>query len=99
MKILTSHQMSKLDRLSSQERGIPNLLLMENAGWNLYLALRDCCPQLSDGAIAIFCGKGNNGGDGLVLARLLSQRQLTRTFTFWESGRTSRATPLPTCRF
>ena len=77
MKILTGRQVSELDRLTSREKGIPSLLLMENAGWNLYLALRDSCPHLSDSPIAIFCGKGNNGGDGFVLARLLSQRDLT----------------------
>ena len=77
MKILTGRQVSELDRLTSREKGIPSLLLMENAGWNLYLALRDSCPHLSDAAVGIFCGKGNNGGDGLVLARLLSQRGRT----------------------
>ena len=53
---------------------MPSLLLMENAGINLYLALEDYLDGLPEQRIAILCGKGNNGGDGIVLARQLAQR-------------------------
>ncbi len=76
MKILTAEQMREVDRLSTEEAGIPSLTLMENAGFHLYLALRDRFDDLADLDIAIICGKGNNGGDGLVLARQLAQREI-----------------------
>lgn len=74
MKILTAGQMREVDRRTSEEAGVGSLILMENAGVNLYLALEDHFEHLEDLAIAIICGKGNNGGDGLVLARQLLQR-------------------------
>ncbi|HSR54506.1 MAG TPA: NAD(P)H-hydrate dehydratase [Acidobacteriota bacterium] len=81
MQILTAQQMGKADRLCSERYGIPSLTLMENAGFNLYLALRDVFEELSGRRAAIICGPGNNGGDGLVLARQLLQRDIsTRVF-------------------
>ena len=74
MKVLTAAQMNEIDRLTSEICGVPSLTLMENAGFHLYLALRDRFSDLSTRNIAIFCGKGNNGGDGFVLARQLAQR-------------------------
>jgi NAD(P)H-hydrate epimerase len=74
MKILTAAQMQEVDRLTTDTKGVPSLILMENAGISLYLALRDCFGDLQTKEIAIVCGKGNNGGDGLVLARQLLQR-------------------------
>ena len=60
--------MRATDRWAIEERGIPGLELMERAGQ------RPGRPGVSvapDGPIAIACGKGNNGGDGYVAARLL----------------------------
>jgi ADP-dependent NAD(P)H-hydrate dehydratase / NAD(P)H-hydrate epimerase len=74
MKILTSEQMREIDRLSGEIAGIPSLILMENAGFHLYTALREKFPDLECLDIAIVCGKGNNGGDGMVLARQLKSR-------------------------
>ncbi|HUG44220.1 MAG TPA: NAD(P)H-hydrate dehydratase [Acidobacteriota bacterium] len=74
MKILTARQMAEVDRLTSQSAGIPSLLLMENAAFHLYLALLDYFDRLERTRILIVCGKGNNGGDGLALARQLLQR-------------------------
>ncbi len=73
MKILSVAQMNQVDRLTSEICGLPTLILMENAGVQLYQALQS---QLEEGSprIAILCGKGNNGGDGIVLARQLRQR-------------------------
>ena len=74
MKILSVDQMNRIDQLTSEQFGISSLILMENAGFQLFRALeRDFPGDLREQRIAVFCGKGNNGGDGLVLARLLDQ--------------------------
>ena len=74
MKILTVEQMTEVDKLSTEEYDVPSLILMENAGLNLFLSLQEWfSTSLQQQRVAIFCGKGNNGGDGLVLARHLSQ--------------------------
>ncbi len=74
MKILTARQMNEVDQLSIEKYAVPRLVLMENAGMNLLMALEDYFEDLTKRRIAIICGKGNNGGDGLVLARQLRQR-------------------------
>ncbi|HUV13492.1 MAG TPA: NAD(P)H-hydrate epimerase, partial [Acidobacteriota bacterium] len=74
MKVLTADQMREVDRLSTEVFGIPSLTLMENAGFNLYLAVQESFEEPEGLEIAIICGKGNNGGDGLVLARQLITR-------------------------
>ena len=74
MKLLTAAQMNRIDQLSSQRFGMASLLLMENAGFQLFRELeRHFNRHLRHQKVAIFCGKGNNAGDGLVLARLLDQ--------------------------
>jgi NAD(P)H-hydrate epimerase len=60
--------MRDVDRWAIEERGIAGLDLMERAGAGVARALERLVP---DGPIAVACGKGNNGGDGLVAARLL----------------------------
>jgi ADP-dependent NAD(P)H-hydrate dehydratase / NAD(P)H-hydrate epimerase len=74
MKILTPEQLREVDRLSSEKYGIPNLLLMENAGMRVTEVLEDRFEALDELTIAILCGKGNNGGDGFVVARQLLQQ-------------------------
>ncbi|HEY7950484.1 MAG TPA: NAD(P)H-hydrate dehydratase [Solirubrobacterales bacterium] len=61
--------MRAVDRWAIQERGVPEAELMEAAGTALAEAVAGIAPQ---GPIRILCGKGNNGGDGLVAARHLS---------------------------
>jgi len=68
-KIATTAQMRELDRRTIAEHGIPGLVLMENAGRGAFAVIREQFPEL--GRVAVFCGKGNNGGDGLVIARHL----------------------------
>lgn len=75
MKILTAAEMREVDRLTI-ERGIPGLILMENAGSRVVDFLRDMFTPLSDERVAVICGKGNNGGDGFVIARQLFTRKL-----------------------
>jgi NAD(P)H-hydrate epimerase len=66
--------MREVDRLSTTQCGIPSAILMENAGFQLYLELARSCRDLAKRRVAIMCGKGNNGGDGMVLARQLRMR-------------------------
>jgi hydroxyethylthiazole kinase-like uncharacterized protein yjeF len=61
-------RMRATDAWAIQERGIAGLELMERAGRGLADVVRDVAP---DGTVAVLCGKGNNGGDGYVAARLL----------------------------
>ena len=71
MKALTAAEMREVDRLTTERYGIPSLQLMENAGKHVADAvLREFSPRLPK-RVAVLCGKGNNGGDGLVAARLL----------------------------
>ena len=76
MKILTASQMREVDRLTTERYGIPSLLLMENAGSGVVRALEAHFPDLAKLQVAICCGKGNNGGDGFVVARHLILRRM-----------------------
>jgi len=71
MKILTAREMKKIDRAAIEEIGIPGTVLMENAGLRIVRALKGRFPKPEDETIVIVAGKGNNGGDGLVVARHL----------------------------
>ena len=62
--------MREHDRWAIETKGIPSLELMERAGEGLARVTAEHVPA---GRIAVVCGKGNNGGDGLVAARLLRQ--------------------------
>jgi ADP-dependent NAD(P)H-hydrate dehydratase / NAD(P)H-hydrate epimerase len=74
MKILTAAQMGSVDRLTTERFLIPSILLMENAGRSFADELSKASPGLDNKRILIFCGRGNNGGDGLVVARYLALR-------------------------
>jgi hydroxyethylthiazole kinase-like uncharacterized protein yjeF len=69
MKIVTAAEMRAIDRATSERFGVPSLTLMENAGSAVaeHVLARYGAAQ----KITIFCGKGNNGGDGFVAARKL----------------------------
>jgi len=73
MKVLTAAQMREVDRRTS-ELGIPNIVLMENAGHRVVEFLAHRYGPLQQHRIIVFCGKGNNGGDGMVVARHLYTR-------------------------
>ncbi len=74
MKVVTASQMRELDRRATEEFGIPSLLLMENAGLQAVLEMGRSFPRLATQCVAVLCGKGNNGGDGFVVARHLFDR-------------------------
>ncbi|MFH0786692.1 MAG: NAD(P)H-hydrate dehydratase [Pseudomonadota bacterium] len=67
MILTTARQMKELDRQTIQEFGLPGLVLMENAARGAVQVILSQYPQAR--SIAVFCGKGNNGGDGLAMAR------------------------------
>lgn len=74
MRVVTAHTMQEIDRQTIEEHGISGLTLMENAG-------RCCVEEIiaefglkGTNRAVIMAGKGNNGGDGYVIARLLSQK-------------------------
>ncbi len=71
MRVVTARQMAAIDR-ETIDGGVPGEELMERAGREIVRALLDVFGDLAPPArVAICCGKGNNGGDGLVMARLL----------------------------
>jgi NAD(P)H-hydrate epimerase len=73
MKVLTAAQMREADRLTTERYGISGLELMENAGAAITECLREKFADLAQRKILVLCGKGNNGGDGLVVARKLKE--------------------------
>ncbi len=78
MKVLTSAEMREVDRLTI-ELGVSGPVLMENAGTRVVELIAERFSPISEQRIVIFCGKGNNGGDGLVVARQLSTRFAPRS--------------------
>jgi NAD(P)H-hydrate epimerase len=76
MKALTAAEMREVDRLTTERYGIPSLQLMENAGTSVFEFLRSNFGDVAASQAAILCGKGNNGGDGFVVARLLQEAGL-----------------------
>ncbi|UCC40563.1 MAG: NAD(P)H-hydrate dehydratase [Candidatus Aminicenantes bacterium] len=71
MKVLTSTQMKNIDRTASENIGIAGPILMENAGLQILKEIRTRFPDINKEKVVIIAGKGNNGGDGLVVARHL----------------------------
>src|SRR5689334_21494177 len=78
MKVLTAAEMREVDRRTS-EVGIPGIVLMENAAHRVIEFLEKHFAPLPAQRIVVLCGKGNNGGDGMVIARQLHTRLHPRT--------------------
>ena len=74
MRVLNAAQMREADRRTIEEIGIPSLVLMENAGRQVVAAIEAIHGDLAEHRVAVLCGRGNNGGDGFVVARTLLQR-------------------------
>ena len=75
MKLATAEQMRELDRKAIEERGIPSIDLMEKAAEGVTKAALELLPEKpSKCRAAVFCGTGNNGGDGIAAARMLHHK-------------------------
>ncbi len=74
MRVLTAEQMREADRATIDELGIPSLVLMENAGRQVVAAIEASFPDMALRRVAVLAGRGNNGGDGFVIARTLFER-------------------------
>ena len=74
-KVLTAAQMREVDRLTTERYGIPSIILMENAAHAVARVITEKLGGSVKGkSILILCGKGNNGGDGAALARILHEQ-------------------------
>ncbi len=76
LPILSSTDSRSFDEYLVTKVGIPPLVQMENAARAALHAIEDWCDELNGKAVLVFCGKGNNGGDGLALARLLHEKRI-----------------------
>ena len=76
MRVLNTQQMHEADRQTIDEIGIPSIVLMENAGRQAVAAMEAAFEDLASSKVGVICGRGNNGGDGFVVARTLAQRNI-----------------------
>ncbi len=83
-KAVTSEEMQRIDSLAINNYGIKGLELMENAGLGIVKAFKKRFQKFSEKKVLIFCGKGNNGGDGLAVARLLFKMNICVTVLLLE---------------
>lgn len=71
MRILSTKEMRKIESDAINKIGIPSICLMESAGKDVAYKVKDYIIKKDKSSILIVCGKGNNGGDGYVIARYL----------------------------
>jgi ADP-dependent NAD(P)H-hydrate dehydratase / NAD(P)H-hydrate epimerase len=87
MKALTAAEMKEVDRLTTERHGTPGITLMENAGRSVAEFIRARFADLDRREIVVLCGKGNNGGDGLVAARhLMGMGAKPKVYLFADPG-------------
>lgn len=79
MDILTAAEMREMDRMTIEDFGLPGRVLMENAGRGFFQVLMETFPEITGRGVAIAAGRGNNGGDGFVVARYLAGRNIPVT--------------------
>ena len=85
---LTRDEAREVDRRAIEEYGIPSILLMENAGRASANQVQALCgahrreERAGEGPVLVLCGPGNNGGDGLVIARTLCNRDMAVDIVF-----------------
>src|SRR4029434_8201706 len=76
MFVVTAEQMRALDRLTIEKYGTPSLTLMERAGEGIAQAILERFGRNAKKGVLVVAGKGNNGGDGFVVARLLKKKRI-----------------------
>ena len=74
MILVTASEMQAMDRRTIEDFGIPGLVLMENAGRDATRLLLEQWPEITKKSVGVIAGRGNNGGDGFVMARYLKQK-------------------------
>jgi len=85
MKLVSHAQMREMDRRTIQEIGLPGAVLMERAALGAVDALLDHFSSSEPDRVGILCGGGNNGGDGVAMARILHRRGVESDLTFLSS--------------
>ena len=78
-RVCSAAEMRQSDKDCTEKAGIPGIVLMENAARGCVDEILKDFPEIENKKVAILCGRGNNGGDGLAIARLLSRRGTTVT--------------------
>ncbi|MGD2269928.1 MAG: NAD(P)H-hydrate dehydratase [Desulfobacterales bacterium] len=90
MYLVTAAEMRQMDRETIDSFGIPGRILMENAGRGACRVFLEQFPALGQKRVAVVAGRGNNGGDGFVIARYLSHKGINVTvFLLAEQGKVS----------
>ena len=74
MILVTASQMQACDRQTIEQIGLPGMVLMENAAQGAAQVLVEAMGPVEGLAVAVLCGRGNNGGDGLAMARILANQ-------------------------
>ena len=85
-RVCTAEKMREVDKRAIEEENIDSLILMENAGLRCIDALISEFGSVKGKKVGVFCGKGNNGGDGFVIARHLD-RLGAKVFVYTVCGR------------
>jgi NAD(P)H-hydrate epimerase len=75
-RVVTAEEMAAVDKYTIETLDIPGRVLMENAGRAVFAAIRERWSPLTGRQAAVICGKGNNGGDGFVVARYLREARV-----------------------
>lgn len=76
MRVLNAAQMRDADRRTIEEIGIPSVILMEHAGREVVSVMEAAFSNLDRSRVTVLAGRGNNGGDGFVVARMLAARRV-----------------------
>ena len=76
MIVVTAAEMREMDRLTIHKYGVPSLTLMERAGHGIAQAILERFSRHAKKSVLVVAGKGNNGGDGFVVARLLKKKRI-----------------------
>lgn len=87
MHVVTAAEMQAMDRQTIETFGLPGRLLMENAGRGAAHFLLQTFPGLAAQKVAVIAGRGNNGGDGFVIARCLHQKGVSVQVYLLAEGR------------
>jgi NAD(P)H-hydrate epimerase len=88
MKVVSVEEMKELDRRTIEGFGVPSIILMENAGKKVSEVALSMLARAEKNNIAVFCGTGNNGGDGFVASRhLVRQGRAVNVYIIGERSR------------